>query len=731
MTFGLRATLTALCLSTAVGAALAQTPPAEPAEAASPLQTPQPETQTPDALTPPDAAAPPPTEAAAAPAAEPTAVQPATPGLALRDLAMMDRVSDPQLSPDGRQVLYSVRATDWDENGARNAIWLADVDGRTPPRELAISEGKAAHPRWAADGRAIYFLSSRGGSSQVWRTDTAGMAATQVTALPLDVSGFEVAPGGDALLLSVSVFVDCDTLECTRDRIKAGRENPAQVIGYDRLPLRVFDRWHDGRRSHLFLQPLNGSGLAEGAVRDLTPGFDADVRGQLQFTADGRALIFAARAGHQYEAFSTNSDLWRVELTGGAPRNLTPGNPAADFSPALSPNGRQLAWLANSRDGLSGDRSAIMLGAADGSGAREVAPDWDRSPNDLSWSEDGRTLLVTAQDLGQTRLFAVDPRTGAVRDLSGDGAVSGHDEARGRLVFAREDFTGPAQLYATRVAGGEPVRLTDHNAEVLARTDLPEPEYFTFPGWNDEPVQGWVFRPAGYVPGQTYPTVYLIHGGPKSPWTNSWSYRWNPQVYTGAGYAVVMVNFHGSPGFGQAFVDAINEHWGDRPLEDLQKGWAHAVRAYDFIDESRACALGASYGGYMVNMIAGRWNEPWNCLVNHAGVFDVPQLMNAMDIGTFISEFGGPTWERLELYQQHNPATYVGEWRKPMLVLHGSRDFRVPMEQGLATFSALQRMGVESRFVHVPDENHWVLRPRNWVQWQQEILDWTARYTAP
>ena len=238
-----------------------------------------------------------------------------------------------------------------------------------------------------------------------------------------------------------------------------------------------------------------------------------------------------------------------------------------------------------------------------------------------------------------------------------------------------------------------------------------------------------MFKPAGFVEGRKYPAVYLIHGGPKSPWTESWSYRWNPQVYTAAGYAVVMVNFHGSPGYGQAFTDAINDHWGDRPLEDLQKGWQAALSANPWIDGERACALGASYGGYMVNMIAGQWNEPWRCLVNHAGVFDVPQLMNAMDISTFIHEFGGATWDRKAVYDAHNPETYAGDWKKPMLVLHGSKDFRVPMEQGLATFSALQRLNIPSRFVHVPDENHWVLKPQTWVEWQQEILDWTADWT--
>jgi dipeptidyl aminopeptidase/acylaminoacyl peptidase len=365
-----------------------------------------------------------------------------------------------------------------------------------------------------------------------------------------------------------------------------------------------------------------------------------------------------------------------------------------------------------------------VIARPDGAAARVVAGGWDRGAGSLRWSSDGRALYATASDNGQFRLFRVDVGSGAVTALTGDGSVAGFDEVQGRLVIGHESYAGPTQILEKGRA------ITDHNAGALRSVSLSKAEPFTFAGWNGEPVQGWVFKPAGYQAGRRYPAVYLIHGGPKSAWNDSWSYRWNPQIYTGAGYAVVMINFHGSPGFGQAFTDSINNHWGDRPLEDLQKGWAAALAANAWIDGERACALGASYGGYMVNLIAGRWNGPWRCLVNHAGVFDVAQLMNATDITGFDSEFGGPSWTRPEIYAAFSPSTYVGEWKKPMLVLHGSRDFRVPVEQGLATFSALQRRGLKSRFVHVPDENHWVLTPQNWVSWQQEILDWTAAHTA-
>lgn len=656
-------------------------------------------------------------------------------GLSLRALAMMDRVSDPRVSPDGRRVLYGVRSTDWDGNRGVSALWVADLNGGEP-RKLDISAGGAASGRWAADGQAVYFLSSRGGSNQVWRADAQGQAAIQVTTLPVDVVAFRVSPDGRGLILSLPVFIDCDTLQCTKDRIDADARSPSTVTGYDRMPLRQFDHWNDGRRQHLFVQPLNGSGLADGPPRDLMAGLDADtpsqpqgVEGEFVISPDGRAIVYSTQTQGVGETFTDNTDLFRVSIDGGAAVNLTPANRAPDGSPAFSPDGRRLAWLAGKRENLRGDQAVIMVADADGSNPRPLAPNWDRGPASLTWSSDGRALLATAADDGQNRLFSIDVRTGAVAPLTGRGAISGVESRAGVLVYARDGFDGPTQIMT---GGGDAVRaLTDHNAQVLADLNLPQAQAFTFAGWNGEPVRGWVFKPVGYVEGRTYPAVYLIHGGPKSPWTESWSYRWNPQIYTSAGYAVVMINFHGSPGYGQAFTDSINDHWGDRPLEDLQKGWAAALAENRFIDGGRACALGGSYGGYMVNLIAGKWSGPWACLVNHAGVFDVPQLMNATDIGNFIWEFGGPTWERMDLYRAFSPGDFAGDWSKPMLVLHGARDFRVPIEQGLATFSALQRQGVPSRFVLVPDENHWVSKPRNWVDWQNEILTWTARWTTP
>jgi acylaminoacyl-peptidase len=659
-----------------------------------------------------------------------------------QDLVTMERVTDPRVSPDGAHVIYDLRTVDYAANKSAHELWIADLKGKdSAPRKLGVSAGGAGSARWSPDGGSIYFTSSRapGGVTQVFRTGADGASATPVTNLPLDVQAFKLSPDGKRLVVAVAVFTDCPTLECTKARLdkRAAGKTTGQV--FDRLFVRHWDTWADGTNNQLFVLDLNAAGVAAGAARPLMRGFDGDSPSKpfggdedFAFSPDGSAVLFSARLAGKTEPWSTNFDIWRVPVDGSAaPENVTPKNPAWDTAPTFSPDGKWMAWRAMRRPGFEADRFAVMVRNVATGEEREVAPSWDRSPSNLLWSGDGKTLYAIADDVGNTRLFAIDVKTGKATALTGPGHVSGVDVNGGTIVVAREQMDHPTDLFIVGKAG-KMAQVTRHNVAKLEGVEFGAYEQFSFPGWNGETVRGWMVKPVGFDPAKTYPVAFLIHGGPQGSFGNQFHYRWNAEAYAGHGYAVVMIDFHGSTGYGQAFTDAISGHWGDRPLEDLKKGWAHALQAYPFLDAGRACALGGSYGGYMVNWIAGNWNEPWRCLVNHDGIFD-NRMMGYATEELWFSEWengGKPVWENPAAYEQFNPVDHVQNWTKPELVIHGGKDFRIPLEQGLATFTALQRKGVDSRLLYYPEENHWVLKPQNSVQWHEVVFDWLDRHTA-
>ncbi|MBE7212848.1 MAG: S9 family peptidase, partial [Gluconacetobacter diazotrophicus] len=388
------------------------------------------------------------------------------------------------------------------------------------------------------------------------------------------------------------------------------------------------------------------------------------------------------------------------------------------------------------RPGFEADRFGVMVLDLSTGQSREIAPHWDRSAQDLAWSPDGKTLYVTADELGQAKLFAMDVATGRTAALTDQGHVSGPAPIPGGGILVQRDaLDSPAQLWRIPGNGGAGAQLTHVDADKLAGVELVPGEQFSFAGWNNETVHGYVVKPDGLQPGRKYPVAFLVHGGPQGSFGNDWSYRWNPQFYAGLGYAAVMIDFHGSTGYGQKFTDAISGHWGDRPLEDLKKGWAAALVKYPFLDAGHACALGASYGGFMINWIAGNWPEPFKCLVTHDGVFD-DRMMGFSTEELWFSEWehGGPNhtpWSDPAAYERFNPAAHVSAWRDPQLIIHGALDYRIPLEQGLGAFDALQRRGIPSRLLVFPHENHWVLKPADSLQWHATVADWLHRYLDP
>jgi dipeptidyl aminopeptidase/acylaminoacyl peptidase len=650
----------------------------------------------------------------------------------VHDLVAIERVSGPAASPDGSRVAFTLSTLDAAANRRRTDVWVVGTDG-SGLRQLTTDPASDTSAAWSPDGRTLFFLSSRSGSSQVWRVAVDGGEPQAVTSLPLDVGGFVRSPDGTHLAVSLDVFVDCDTLECTATRLEANAKRQASGQIYDRLFVRHWDTWKDGRRSHVFVVPVAG-----GPAVDVMRGMDADCPSkpfggadEFAFTPDGKAIVFTTRDAGREEAWSTDFNLYLAPVDGGtAPRNLTAGNPAWDTSPVFSPDGRTLAYRAMTRAGYESDRFRIILRAWPDGPERVLADAWDRSPNEIVWSADGRTIYATAANLGQESLFAIDVASGAVRTVVKEGHVAGPGIAGGHLVAAIDHLTSPAELHVVKPDGSGLRAITRVNADRLAAVAFGTPEQFTFPGWNDETVHAWIVKPVDFDPARRYPVAFLIHGGPQGSFSNNFHYRWNAQTYAAAGYAAVMVDFHGSVGYGQAFTDSIRGDWGGKPLVDLQKGLDAALAKYPWMDGGRACALGASYGGFMINWIAGNWPDRFRCLVNHDGNLDERFAYYATEELWFPEwEHGGAPWEHPESYATHNPIDHVSRWKTPMLVIHGGRDYRVVYSEGLATFTALQRRGIPSRFLYFPDENHWVLRPANSVLWHETVLAWLDRWT--
>jgi dipeptidyl aminopeptidase/acylaminoacyl peptidase len=441
-------------------------------------------------------------------------------------------------------------------------------------------------------------------------------------------------------------------------------------------------------------------------------------------------VYFDARIAGSSEAWSTNFDIYSVPADGSeAPKDLTTANKAWDGFPLPSPDGKTLYYLAMKTPGFEADRFGIMARDLATGRTHEVDPKWDRSVSPLKISADGKTLYTLSDDWGNHVLFAVDADSGKVQKLTGDGNTNGFDLAGSHLVFSHQDFKHPTDIYLADASGQGVRQLTHFNAAHLTDIQFGDFEFFTFKGWHGDTVQGYVMKPVGYEPGKKYPVAFLVHGGPQGAWTDDFHYRWNPETYAGQGFAVVAINFHGSTGYGQAFTDAISQHWGDRPLEDLQKGWGAALKKYPFLDGGHACALGASYGGYMIYWMAGKWNKPWKCLVDHDGVFDSRMMFYATDELWFEEhENGGTQYEHPANYEKFNPLDYVKDWRVPMLVVHSGNDFRIPETQGFGAFTALQRRGIPSELLTFPDETHWVQKPQNSVQWHDTVNAWLKRW---
>jgi dipeptidyl aminopeptidase/acylaminoacyl peptidase len=672
--------------------------------------------------------------AAAAPLAAATAAPPAPP-FSVSDLVRLARISDPAASPDGKHVVFTLRTTDMEANKGRTSVWMLDTGKRgAAPQRLNDGSDNSNAAEWSKDGRFVYFLSNRSGSTQVWRA-AAGGPASQVTNLPLDVGSFHVAPKQDRIVVSAEVFPDCADLQCTKQRIDAKAHSAATGILYEHLMVRHWDTWSDGRRSQLFSLTLNADGVAGGNPVNISanlgdvPGKPFGGREDFAFSPDGSQVAFATRAT-EGEAWSTNFDIYLAPADGGAaPRNLTADNAAADMQPAFSPDGSELAYVAQEHSQAESDRFHLVLLNLQSGVKRPLTSGWDRSIASFAWARDGKSLFATTDHLGQHPLWAVDVESGRASAITGAGAVESFSVAASKVIYAQSSLKSPADLFSVGFTGGRPAQLTHVNQALLEKRKFGDYAQFNFRGWNGENVFGYVVKPVDFKRDRKYPVAFLVHGGPQGSFGNAWSYRWNSEVFAGAGYAVVMIDFHGSTGYGQAFTDSISGDWGGKPLQDLKAGLEAALKNNAWMDGSRVCALGGSYGGFMVNWIAGQWPDRFKCLVSHDGIFDNRSMYYSTEELWFPEhEFGGPEYQNPAEYAKFNPVDFVSQWKTPTLVIHGQKDYRVPDSQGLAVFTALQRRGVPSELLYFPDENHWVLKPADSVQWYDSVLSWLNRW---
>jgi dipeptidyl aminopeptidase/acylaminoacyl peptidase len=663
--------------------------------------------------------------ALAALAASPLSARPMT----AHDLQSMHRLGSPDVSPDGHWAVFTVSATDWAKNKRVNTLNLLDLSkpGAVPQPIKGAEKGHDAI--FAADG-SLWFLMAAGDHDQLFRMKLGG-APVQVSRFTGDIGGFKLSASGDRVIVFADRDLRCADLECAglpaKPETGSGRT-------YDQLFVRHWDTWAEpGVRSRLFGFPVvagklagKGAALTGNLVGD-TPSKPFGGGEEIAVSPDGKTVYFALREAGRIVPLSTNLDIFAAPTDGSAPPvNLTDANDATDNLPTISPDGRTLAYFAMARPGYEADRQVLQLRDLATGQTRAVTQNWDRSVDSIAWAPDGKSLLVTAGDTLEEPVFRVDAATGAVTRLTGDGHYGNvHALPDGGVIATMNSIFAPDDLY--RLDGSKPVKLTDLNRAVLAELDPVTFQKFSFQGANKDTVWGWTLKP---VMNRTLPIAFLVHGGPQGSFSNSWSYRWNPRLFIAPGYAAVSVDFHGSTGYGQAFTDAIHQNWGGWPLEDLQKGLAFATAHDPQLEANNACALGGSYGGYMMNWIEGNWPDRFRCIVQHDGVFDARAMAYETEELWFDEwEHGGhPYYEAPAEFEKWNPVNYVTRWSTPQLVITSEKDFRIPYTQGIAAFTALQRLNIPSRLLIYPDENHWVLKPKNSVQWYDEVFGWMNRW---
>jgi dipeptidyl aminopeptidase/acylaminoacyl peptidase len=642
-------------------------------------------------------------------------------------LLQIKRIGDPQISPDGKTVAFSVSQPDIANNRAARSIWTVPLAGGTPAKLADMAD----RPRWSHDGSTVYYTGTSGGASQIWTIRPDGSGQRQITHLSTEASGQVVASDGKYLLVTSDVYPQCGADDaCNAKEIEAEKNSKVKARLITGLLYRHWTAWQGKTRSHLL-----SISLEDGKVVDLSPGdkvvppFSLGGPDDYAISPDGGEVAFVMN-GDAVPATSTNNDIYVVPIKGGIAQKIT-ANPGADNSPQYSPDGKYLAYRSQARAGYESDKWRLIV--LDRVNGRLTLPTdaVDRGVNSFVWSPDSKRLFFGVTDRGRQAIQFVSVEGGGVR-----AAVSGSNTlddlqftADGKtLVFTRQSGDSPVEICRATSNGGSAVALTHLNDDLLNQYQLTPLEDFWVEGAEKTQVHSFIVKPPAFDPAKKYPVLMLVHGGPQGEWGESWTYRWNSQVFAGAGYVVVMPNPRGSVGYGQKFTDDINQDWGGKPYDDLMAVTDYVAKL-PYVDAEKMAAAGGSYGGYMINWMLGHTTR-FKCFVSHAGVYDLRSEAEATEELWFPTwEFGGMPWENPEVYDRWSPSKFVKEFKTPTLVIHGELDFRIPYSQGMALFTALQMQKVPSQMLMYPDEGHWVLKPQNSALWYKTFLNWVGMWT--
>jgi dipeptidyl aminopeptidase/acylaminoacyl peptidase len=648
------------------------------------------------------------------------------------DFAAVGAVSDPQISPDGKTVLFAVSTVDLAANKRTSATWRVASSGGSAHR-FPDDSTHAAEARWSPDGRRVAYIAG----DQLWVASAEGTAPHKITSLSGDATGPKWSPDGQRIAFTSRVYPACSDDACNAKTAKLAESNPVKAHIADHLLYRHWNVWDDGTRAHLFVVSPDGgtpADLTPGAPYDVPPGPFGGSEGYA-FSPDGKELAFSAKDQGASDAWSTNVDVYTVPVSGGAATDITRDNHGADDDPVYSPDGRYIAYQSQARPGFESDRWRLMLYDRQSSHAAELLPSWDRNADAYCFAPDS-ALIIGTVDKSRTKIYRAPLSGGTPTLLIADHNNSAFTlSADGRMMtWVRDAADHPAEVYSALLGprGVAQVKQISHvNDALVSHLKLNPLEEFWFAGAGGDSVQGFVMKPPQWEANKTYPAVVLIHGGPQGEWLDNWHSRWNYQMFAAPGFGIIVINPRGSNGYGQKFVDEVSKDWGGKAYTDIMDGVDAALAHAPWIDRSRLGAAGGSYGGYMVNWIAGH-TDRFKALVSHAGPYNLENMYGATEEVWFPEwEFAGPYWDSTAMatqYRVYSPHLYAKNFKTPTLVLHGERDYRVPYTEGLSMFTALQRQGVPSRLVVFPDEGHWIGKPQNQKLWWSEVQGWLEKY---